>query len=169
MCYASVTMPGAAPFERPATPGSGRNLATRTFPEEDARRLIAQSLAKLNEGYVQPRRRRVIPTREITMTRLEVVRGIGHAPVALIDVPDPVHLKCPACLTEFDRPTRMAIDVEIECSACDVTSEFRELHEAWCLSRRPLLAKVFPELEWVTADYAHSDVCRGGETRNSIA
>ena len=106
------------------------------------------------------------------MTRLEIVRHApaqSHGAAELIDVPGRVHLKCPACLIEFDRPKNMKIDTEIECNACGVISEFRELHEAWCLSRRPSLAKAFPEMDWQTADYVHSDICKGGATGRPIA
>lgn len=64
----------------------------------------------------------------------------------------PVRLKCPKCLAEFSRPLSMAFDARIKCIACDATSEFREFHEARCLTIRPELALNFPDLLWLMSE-----------------
>ena len=60
----------------------------------------------------------------------------GEAPS---DAPGRIHLKCPRCLGETALDRRVAIDESLRCDSCGASHEVRQLHEAWCLSRRPML------------------------------
>jgi hypothetical protein len=104
-----------------------------------------------------------------TMALLEAVGRIEQMSIDHQSIAMPVHLRCPGCLVEFASPKIRSLDARVKCIACGVTSEFRELQEAWCLSRRPILAKAFPGLKWLTADYSHSDLCSDVEGRKLLA
>jgi hypothetical protein len=94
------------------------------------------------------------------MTQLEVVGGIGRPSVEnQVIAIAPVQLKCPACLVESTRPQVMPLDAKLTCRACGTVSEFRELHESWCLSKRAILIHAFPELVWLVAGYEETDLC----------
>ena len=61
-------------------------------------------------------------------------------------------LKCPRCLHEHVLTPLVSMDAVIACEACAAQAEFRQFHETWCESRRSLLARACPELDWPTTD-----------------
>jgi ribosomal protein S27E len=62
------------------------------------------------------------------------------------------HLKCPRCLHEQVLTPPVSMDATIACEACSAQAEFRQFHETWCESRRSLLVRACPELDWPAGD-----------------
>jgi hypothetical protein len=75
-----------------------------------------------------------------------IIRDLSGIEAGAISRLSAVRLKCPVCGDETERPGLMRLDALVLCAVCSVASEFRELHEAWCQSRRQLLQRVVAEV-----------------------
>jgi hypothetical protein len=51
-------------------------------------------------------------------------------------------LRCPHCRTESVLDQQARFDDSIVCDICGVESEYRQLHETWCATRRPMLSSI---------------------------
>jgi hypothetical protein len=106
---------------------------------------------------------------EYNMTQLQVVAIalVPQQPSRLV----PIQLKCPACRAEFARPVSTKFDARTACPDCTETSEVRQFHEFWCVSRRAALALRFPGL-LVIGDEALAPLCsadaKEGERRAQV-
>ena len=74
-----------------------------------------------------------------------IIRDLSGIEAGAISRVSAVRLKCPVCGDETEHPGLMRMDALVLCAVCSVASEFRELHEAWCQSRRQLLQRVVAE------------------------
>ncbi|HEY0232153.1 MAG TPA: hypothetical protein VGC55_12945 [Dokdonella sp.] len=57
-----------------------------------------------------------------------------------------IKLRCPLCTAESAIERALPIDSRLVCAQCGQESEYRQLREAWCLSRRAHLERFCPEI-----------------------
>jgi hypothetical protein len=85
-------------------------------------------------------------TAEAAMHDLDDADGVGSIVLHSETAISRVKMRCPHCERETSLERALPVDQLLRCESCGIDSEFRQLRETWCESRRSILERACPEI-----------------------